>query len=164
MGVLECREEEEFVSAIEKPGYPHRSAEGAAILILVQRVLRRGEEVIGVKKVVADELKRRSVKAFVPDLVTIFTRPPASLPACPPSAEVSTLNCPMASGKGRDRRSAHVVDVVAAIQSPGDRIALCPGDGYAGGLGRKFASGGIARALALRAAWPRRPSPPRFGR
>ena len=38
-----------------------RTAKCAAVLVLVQRVLRSGEEVGGVDVVVADELKKRTV-------------------------------------------------------------------------------------------------------
>ena len=62
MGVLKCSEEKEFVSAVVKPGYAHRSAKGAAVLVLVQSILRCREEVFGVNIVIADELKRRSMK------------------------------------------------------------------------------------------------------
>ena len=57
VGVLECGEGKEFVSAIDELGYAHRSTERASVLVLVQSILRRGEKIIGIEIVVAYELE-----------------------------------------------------------------------------------------------------------
>ena len=65
----------------EHPVGADRPADAAAELMLLEQRLGRREEVARVEAIVAVELEGRARNALVPDLVMMFTTPPAVRPA-----------------------------------------------------------------------------------
>ena len=81
-----------------------RPADCPAVLIPLQRVLRRRKKVSGVEIAVTNKFEQtRRVISFVPDFVTMFTTAPAPIPYWAERLSVCTLNSCTASGFGNGR-------------------------------------------------------------